>query len=139
MTHQPGIDPPSQPDTPAGAAVAASGDASPIVTPPQPGTTDFTPAGRISRKQVRPTRASTVWVGFIVAALLLIALLIFIVQNSKTVTIHYLGFDGRISLAVALLLAAIAGLLLAAIPGTTRIIQLRRAVKKNAVTAIPRS
>jgi uncharacterized integral membrane protein len=78
---------------------------------------------------------SALWFGLIVAALLLIALLIFIAQNSKQVTIHFLGFDGQISLAVSLLLAAVSGLLLIAIPGTARIIQLRRALKKNAAAA----
>jgi uncharacterized integral membrane protein len=46
--------------------------------------------------------------------------------------VHYLGFHGRVPLGVALLLAAIAGLLLVSIPGTVRILQLRRAVKKAA-------
>jgi uncharacterized integral membrane protein len=81
---------------------------------------------------------SALWIGFIVAALLLIALLIFIAQNSKPVTIRYLGFDGHISLAIALLLAAVGGILLVAIPGTARIIQLRRALKKNAAAPAKR-
>lgn len=54
----------------------------------------------------------------IVPALLLIALLIFIAQIFKQVAIHYLGFNGHVSLAVALLLAAVGGVLLVAIPGT---------------------
>jgi lipopolysaccharide assembly protein A len=68
-------------------------------------------------------------------ALLLIALLISIAQNAKQVAIHYLGFKGHISLAVTLLLAAVGAVLLVAIPGAARIIQLRRALTKNAVTA----
>jgi len=77
---------------------------------------------------------SALWIGLVVAALLVIALLIFIAQNSKQVAIHYLGFNGHISLAVALLRAAVGAVLLVAIPGTARIIQLRRALTKNAVT-----
>jgi uncharacterized integral membrane protein len=73
-----------------------------------------------------------VWVGLIVAAVLLVALLVFIAQNSRQVTIHFLGFHGHISLAIALLLSAVIGLLLIAIPGTARILQLRHALKKNA-------
>jgi uncharacterized integral membrane protein len=61
----------------------------------------------------------------------LVALLIFIAQNSAQVSIHYFGFHGRISLAVALLLAAVAGILLVAIPGTVRIVQLRRTVRRQ--------
>jgi hypothetical protein len=34
-------------------------------------------------------------------------LIIFIAQNSNQVTIHFLGLDGRISLALALLIAAV--------------------------------
>jgi uncharacterized integral membrane protein len=48
------------------------------------------------------------------------------------VTVHYLGASGRVPSAVALLLSAVAGLLIAAIPGTVRIVQLRRAIKKSA-------
>lgn len=77
---------------------------------------------------MRATRVSALWIGLIVAAVVLIALLIFIAQNSSRVTVHYLGFSGHISLAVALLLA-VGGVLLVAIPGTARIIQLRRALK----------
>jgi uncharacterized integral membrane protein len=75
---------------------------------------------------------SAVWVGLIVAAIVAIALLIFIAQNSASVSIHYLGARGRVSLAVALLLSAVAGLVIAAIPGTVRILQLRRSIKLNA-------
>lgn len=89
------------------------------------------PAGLTSTGRVRRTRMSSWWVGLIIAAVLLIALLIFIGQNSRTVTVHYLGLEGRASLAVMLLLAAVAGVLLVAIPGTARIMQLRRALKKN--------
>jgi uncharacterized integral membrane protein len=85
-----------------------------------------------SAGKVRSTRVSAWWVGLIIAAALLVLLLIFIGQNSRNVTVHYLGLHGQVSLAIALLLSAVAGLLLVAIPGTARIIQLRRALKRNA-------
>lgn len=66
----------------------------------------------------------------IVAALVFIVLLIFIVQNTASVTIHFFGFAGALPIAVALLLAAVCGVLLVAIPGTVRILQLRKAVRK---------
>lgn len=91
-----------------------------------------TPAGFNSRGKVRHTRAGAWWAGLIVASMLAIALLIFIAQNSQTATIHYFGFDGQISLAVALLFAAAGGVLLVALPGAVRMAQLRRALKKNA-------
>ncbi len=68
--------------------------------------------------------------GLIIAAIILILLLIFILQNSDDVTVHYLGLHGQASLAVALLLSAVAGVLLIAIPGTLRIMQLRRALRR---------
>jgi uncharacterized integral membrane protein len=86
-----------------------------------------------SHGHVRRTKTSAIWVGLIAAAVVLVALLIFIGQNSTSVTVHYLGAEG-VPLAVALLLSAVAGLLIAAIPGTVRILQLRRAVKKSAQT-----
>lgn len=89
------------------------------------------------RGRVRGTRVSALWIGLIAAAILLILLLIFIAQNSRTVTIHYLGLRGHLSLAVALLLAAVLGVLLVAIPGTARIVQLRRALRRNTVEPPP--
>lgn len=61
--------------------------------------------------------------------------MIFIAQNSRAMTI-YLGFEGQVSLAVALLLAAVAGMLLVAIPSTARIMQLRRALKGSIVRTL---
>ena len=75
---------------------------------------------------------SAVWTGVIVAAVLLIALIVFIAQNSRQVAIHFLGFAGHISLGLALLIASVGSVLLVAIPGTLRIVQLRRALRKNA-------
>ena len=88
--------------------------------------------GLTSKGRVRHTRASALWVGVIVAAVLAIFLLIFIAQNSAKVSITFLGFEGQISLAIALLLAAIIGVLVVALPGSLRIMQLRRALRKNA-------
>jgi uncharacterized integral membrane protein len=84
------------------------------------------------RGRVRGTRVSGIWVGLIAAAFVLILLLVFILQNSQRVAIHFLGANGHLSFAVGLLFAAACGLLLVAIPGTVRIMQLRRALRKNA-------
>jgi len=93
---------------------------------------DAPPAGMTDTGKVRTTRVSAWWVGLIIAAILLVLLLIFIAQNSRQVTVHYLGLHGQVSLAIALLLSAVVGVLLVAIPGTARIVQLRRALKRNA-------
>jgi uncharacterized integral membrane protein len=95
------------------------------------------PPGMTRRGKVRRTRMSAWWVGLIITAVLLVALLIFIAENSRTVNVQYLGTNGHVSLAVALLLAAVAGVLLVAIPGAARIIQLRRALKRNAAIHQP--
>jgi uncharacterized integral membrane protein len=70
--------------------------------------------------------------GLILSAIVLIFLLVFILQNQISVTIRFLGFAGSVPVGVALLLAAIAGLLLVAIPGGVRIMQLRRAARRTA-------
>jgi uncharacterized integral membrane protein len=90
------------------------------------------PRGVDERGRPRGGKVSALWIGLIVAAVLLILLLIFIAQNSVTVPIHFLGASGHISLAVALLLSAVVAVLLVAIPGTMRIMQLRRLVKRAA-------
>lgn len=82
------------------------------------------------RRQVRRSRFGGVWIGIIIAAVVLVILLIFILQNTATVTIHFLGYSSGVPIAVALLLAAVCGVLLVAIPGTVRILQLRRTIKK---------
>ena len=88
--------------------------------------------GMTRKGKVRRTRASAWWVGLIAAAVVLVALVIFIAQNSASVEVHFLGLQGQVPLAIALVLSAVAGILLVAIPGTARMIQLRSALKKNA-------
>ncbi len=63
---------------------------------------------------------------------MLIFLLVFILQNPDSVRITFLWFGGSLPIGVALLLAAIAGLLLVAIPGGVRMMQLRRAARRAA-------
>jgi uncharacterized integral membrane protein len=81
---------------------------------------------------VRRTRTSDAWVALITAAVFLILLVIFIAQNSRRVSIKFLGFNGHMSLGLTVLVSAVIGLLVAAVPGTIRILQLRRALKQNA-------
>ena len=57
--------------------------------------------------------------------------MIFIIQNAHAVNISFLGAHLRLSLAVALLLAAIAGALVMAAAGTARITQLRRIMRRD--------
>jgi uncharacterized integral membrane protein len=81
---------------------------------------------------VRRSRSGGLWTGLILSAIVLIFLLVFILQNQFPVQINFLWFGGSLPVGVALLLAAIAGLLLVAIPGGVRITQLRRAARRGA-------
>ena len=81
---------------------------------------------------VRSTRAGAWWTALVLVALLSLVFLVFIAQNADAVTIRFLTFEGELSLAVALLLSAALGVLVVAIPGMVRILQLRRALAKNA-------
>jgi uncharacterized integral membrane protein len=83
-------------------------------------------------QKVRRTKISGLWVGITVAAIVLLALLVFIIENSQTVDVGFFGAHWHISLGVAMLLAAICGILLVAIPGYGRIIQLRRVLRRAA-------
>ncbi len=76
-------------------------------------------------------RVGAVWVGLIAVAVFMILLVIFIAQNLTKASIHFLGFNGHLSLGLIVLIAAVIGLLIAAVPGTIRILQLRRALKRN--------
>jgi uncharacterized integral membrane protein len=99
------------------------------------GTTGPTPTPAPPARPVEPigrTRTSGLWVGLILSTLVLIFLLIFILQNLNPVEIHFLGAVGALPTGVAMLFAAVAGILLVAIPGSARILQLRRAAKKGA-------
>jgi uncharacterized integral membrane protein len=61
----------------------------------------------------------------------LTVVMIFIIQYAHAVGISFLGAHLRLSLAVALFLAAIAGALLMAAAGTARITQLRRIIRRD--------
>jgi lipopolysaccharide assembly protein A len=77
------------------------------------------------------TRISGMRTGLIAGFAGLIVVMIFIIQNAHAVSISFLGAHLRLSLAVALVLAAIAGALIMAAAGTARITQLRRIVRRD--------
>ncbi len=77
------------------------------------------------------TRISGMRTGLIVGIALLVLVMIFIIQNAHAVNVSFLGAHLRLSLAVALFLAAIGGALLMAAAGTARIAQLRRIMRRD--------
>lgn len=80
---------------------------------------------------LRGSRTSGIWAAVVSLGVLLVLLVTFIAQNTQTVRVTFLGWDGQTSLAVTLLIAATAGLFLTAAAGTLRILQLRRRVRRD--------
>jgi uncharacterized integral membrane protein len=80
----------------------------------------------------RHTRISATWVALGCFSVLLLFALLFILQNSHSVDISYLGAHGHLPLGVALLLAALCGAALVGLAGTARIMQLRAHARRRA-------
>jgi uncharacterized integral membrane protein len=85
---------------------------------------------------VKFTRAAALWSALIVGFVILIVLLIFIAQNTDSATYHFLGWNWSLPNGVAILLAAVLGGLVTTLAGAARIVQLRRAAKKNYKAAL---
>lgn len=80
---------------------------------------------------LRGSRTSGLWAAVIGLGVVLLLLIIFIAQNTRKTTVSFLAWDGQVPVAVALLVAAVAGLFLAAMAGLLRIMQLRRRVRRE--------
>lgn len=63
--------------------------------------------------------------------LILLLLAIFILQNSTSVQIKYLGFHGNLPFGVGMLLAVVAGSILALLIGSVRILQLKSRARRS--------
>ena len=87
-----------------------------------------------TRSPVPRSRAGGLWVAAVIFAVVLLLLLIFVLQNGQRVDVSFLGAHGQLPLGVALLLAAVFGVLLVALPGTARIVQLRMLRHRRATT-----
>jgi uncharacterized integral membrane protein len=127
-------DPSASPDRPSDAVPSPAPAAPPMAsskgTPPDPTAT----AGEYlvsPESAVKFTRAAALWSALIVGFLILIFLLVFIMQNTDSTTIHFFVWDWHLPVGVAILLAAVCGGLLTVAAGSARIVQLRRAAKKN--------
>ena len=89
------------------------------------------PGGLPPQHVVRRTRIGGLWLASALFAMVLLLLLIFILENGQRVNIGYFGAHGHLPLGVALLLAAVLGVLLVVIPGTGRIVQLRITARRH--------
>jgi uncharacterized integral membrane protein len=107
---------------------------------PEPPTVDTAaPKPPPPENAVKFTKAAALWSSLIVGFLVLIVLLIFIAQNTESGTFHFLGWSWSLPLGVALLAAAILGGVITFLVGAARIVQLRRAAKKNFKAALKAS
>jgi uncharacterized integral membrane protein len=81
--------------------------------------------------KIKRTRTSGLWVAVAFFSIVLLLLLIFILQNGDQVSVNYLGAHGHLPLGVALLLAAVCGVLLVVLAGAARISQLRAVARRH--------
>jgi lipopolysaccharide assembly protein A len=110
----------------------AQGGATTLPPPSANGASPRPPAApRPARAGRAHTRISGLRTGLIAGVAVLIVVMIFIIQNAHAVNISFFGAQLRMSLAVALVLAAIAGALIMAAAGTARITQLRRIMRRD--------
>jgi putative membrane protein len=110
----------------------ASKSATTTLPPPSAnGTSPQLPPADQSKSGRTRTRISGIRTSVIAAVAGLVVVMIFIIQNAHAVNLSFLGAHLRLSLAVALLLAAIAGALIMAAAGTARITQLRRIMRRD--------
>ena len=133
-TDQPALDNtpqvPPQPTAPAEQAPPEQAQPEPVppqqAAPPAAAPPPLPPQHRIKR-----TRTSGIWVAVGFFAVILLLLLIFILQNGTQVSVSYLGMHGHLPLGVALLLAAVCGVLLVVLAGAARISQLRATARRH--------
>jgi len=99
-------------------------------TPSDSAPSGSTPSGS-GGDPLRGSRTSGVWLAVVASGIILVLLIIFIAQNTDPASIRFLGWEGETPLAVALLIATVAGLFLATAVGSLRILQLRRRVRRG--------
>jgi uncharacterized integral membrane protein len=89
------------------------------------------PPQTVPTSPVPRTRTGAVWFGICVAALLLVVLIVFMLQNTRSVEVSFLGMHSNLPLALALLVAAVGAAILTMLVGAARITQLRRLSRRH--------
>ena len=121
--------PPPSTGSPTGSSTGSGPEAG---SPPPSGQTSTSPQSPTRTEDpLRGSRTSGIWVAVVGLGLVLLLLVIFIAQNTQTVNVAFLGWEGTAPLSVTLLAAAVGGLFLAVAAGTLRILQLRRRVRRD--------
>jgi len=141
-TDTPSPDPATEPSPPTGqdtptadpdlAVTEQKTSPQPVLPEPDPTVEPHTTTGSATpRIRIARTKISGAWVAVFIAVVGLIFLLIFILQNLTSASVHFLGANGTLPMGVAMLLAAVAGALLLALLGSARILQLRRTAHRR--------
>jgi putative membrane protein len=103
--------------------------ADPSVTAPQHG--PATPPAAADRGRVPRTRTGAAWLGICTAAVVLVVVIVFMLQNTGSVEITFLWMHGSVPLALALLTAGVGVAITAMAVGEARIGQLRRVARRH--------
>jgi uncharacterized integral membrane protein len=82
-------------------------------------------------RSVPRTRWGAAWVGICAAALALVALIVFMLQNTRPVEVSFLWLHGTLPLALALLIAGVGSVLVALVFGVARMTQLRKLARRR--------
>jgi lipopolysaccharide assembly protein A len=98
--------------------------------PPEPEVAADTEA-TLPQHTIEPTRTSMVWTMVGLGVVLLVAILVFILQNGQRVRVRFLMVDGTLPLGVGLLFAALLGALLVLVAGAARVLQLRVVARRH--------
>jgi uncharacterized integral membrane protein len=102
-----------------------SSPADPDVAPP-----DSAPVADGGR--LPATRTSAAWIAVCTASLACVVLIVFMLQNTRQVEVTFLGMQGQLPLALALLIASVGTAILVTLVGTARITQLRHLARRPA-------
>lgn len=81
------------------------------------------------------TRAGAVWTSVVAGLAVFVLLIVFFIQNQDQVRVRFLGLDGNVPLALALLIAAVGGGIIVALAGGIRILQLRVTARRSRRTS----
>jgi uncharacterized integral membrane protein len=81
--------------------------------------------------RVPRTRTGAAWFGVCAAAFLFVVLIVFMLQNTRSVEVSFLWMHGSLPLALALLIAAVGAAILTVVVGAARITQLRRLYRRQ--------
>lgn len=112
-----------------GGAASPTGTASPTGAASPGGAASARPRRRVDLAS--GTRTARAWWAWIIGAIVLIFLLVFIIQNSDSADFQIFTWHFSLPLGVAILLAAIIGALITALLGGARMLQMRRAARKH--------